>query len=381
MVKQKTEQKTAAELLAAKREELGQAEAALAAAEAAMHTKGVASAQIEIDALKGFIQRLEADHRREVEAYWRGEAERLVAERAARYREGVGELDAEAQRVRKVIAEALAECAAVYGKYAEVGRLFREVEVLALRYPDLENGTSIAFPPPPPSIAVEIFEHDQAGAARQVRPLPVTRRASDTPDERARAGYQALEKFLKGSAAKNLSAEVRAVLDAVGVPEWQTEEEKARAEEHKARIDAQAKVNAQAIDEALPYVADDSSGLHRGAAAGEGGAKGTGGPRAGCGGGPTRSRFRSGPGGQARGEDREGAPDGRGRAAGVKGDRAPARSNPRNVQRSPEYSRLARGTSRVQQRALAKAFSNDSCRLASSRHDNGPPRTSSLARS
>lgn len=239
---------TTVEQLKQKRAELADAESALAQAEAAMDTDAEISARQRLEVVRRQVRALEAQAKSAAEEYWRAEARRLVAERAEKYRAAMGSLDEAAEAVRREIVAVTQKASRVYAAYNVMLRSYREVELLQLRFPGAVPDIKLAKPPEPPNVALAVFEHEGESVSR-LRPLIVTRKASDTKADIERAGYEALANYLKRH-GRQLSPDLRKLFAEVGVPDTETAEQRDRREEKAAREGREAARLAREVGQA-----------------------------------------------------------------------------------------------------------------------------------
>lgn len=195
------------------RSELTEADEQLAAARQARNASEVSRLTVHVQTLREFVTDEEALARVEAEQVNRADAERLMTELSDAYRANIALVDAAAEDARSIVKEAAQAISEVYRVYNQTQWVFRSLELLRLRFPDL-GGATVAPPPAPPNVAVALFSTEGGAVENVPRPI-LDLTASMSREQRSRAGLVGLEEFLSDH-ARSLPASVQEFFERAG---------------------------------------------------------------------------------------------------------------------------------------------------------------------
>ena len=177
------------------RNELTEAEQQLGAARKERNAAEVSRLTIHVQTLREFITDEEATARVAAEELNREEAAALIELLSEQYRNCISLIDGASEDARAIIREATEAVGAVYETFNKLQWMFRAIELLRLRFPDLE-GARVAPPPPPPNVAVSVFSAEAKAIETVPRPV-ISVTAAMSSERKIEAGYNGLEEFVK----------------------------------------------------------------------------------------------------------------------------------------------------------------------------------------
>lgn len=227
--------KTAVELLAVKRRELADAEAALTRAKAARDTNAEVDALRRVEVVKRHITELELESTAERDAEGKLKAEAWLSAHGRRVKKLAGEVAARQDAVRTALAAAVEAITAEGAARQAVERELIAADLLSRRF-DVGKPSASGVMPPLLDWARDVFE-----ATDRMRPSHVAKRgivvpngASWTAEEKQRAALRAVAEYVRKH-RRSLPAEVVAILDAAPIPSVVTADVAPEVPEHEQR--------------------------------------------------------------------------------------------------------------------------------------------------